>query len=437
MLNWPLIAILVGALAAVGCLVGAFRALWSKRRMDDLPTSKTQGVFIGLTELKGSAESDDPRTSYLAGARCVWYSWYVEEQWSRTVTESYSDAQGRHQTRTRTETGWNRVGSGGEAPPFYLKDDAGVIRVVPDAAKIQSLTTFNETCSRNNPIYFGKGPAGEIMNTTHRRRFVETALPLHAKLYIMGPARERADIVAAEIAADKKGTPYLISTRTEKQLSAGYGRWFWGFAALGLALILAGAAVSGIMSNTPSGFIWPLVLAAVGFLLALLISWIWTIYNSLVNLHHRVEQGWSQVDVQLKRRHDLIPNLAQTVAGYKNYEKELQTLVIELRRQGEATPPGAPGPDYQGIAPRLAVVVEKYPELKANESFIRLQQSLTETEERIALARGYFNDAATFYNTRLAIIPDRYVAALAGFRPRALMGAADFERAPVIVKMME
>ena len=164
-------------------------------------------------------------------------------------------------------------------------------------------------------------------------------------------------------------------------------------------------------------------------------GWVWTVYNSLINLHHRLEQGWSQVDVQLKRRHDLIPSLVETVAGYRDYESETQKLITELRGQAEATPPGVAGPDFKGIAPMLRVIIERYPDLKANESFLRLQQALVDGEQRIALARDYFNDVATFYNTRLGIVPDRFVADLARLHPQTLMSAADFERAPIQVKL--
>jgi len=167
----------------------------------------------------------------------------------------------------------------------------------------------------------------------------------------------------------------------------------------------------------------------------LAMGWVWTVYNSLINLHHRLEQGWSQVDVQLKRRHDLIPNLVETVEGYRDHESETQKLLTELRGQAEATPPGVAGPDFKGIAPMLRVIMERYPDLKASESFLRLQQALVDAEQRIALARDYFNDIATFYNTRLGIVPDRFVAGLARLHPATLMSAADFERAPIQVKL--
>jgi len=422
-----------GAVLTLGCLLALFRVYRHKRVIDDTPTSKAQGVFIGMTELKGTAESEAPLTAYLSGVRVVHYSWHVSEHWQRTVTETYRDAQGRSHIRTRTESGWKQVANGGGAQPFYLKDDTGVVRVVPERASITGIQTFNETVGRDHPLYFDKGPLQEVANSTHRRRFEETAVPLHATLYVMGQARQREDVAAAEIAADKAAPMFIISMKTEKQVSTGYSRWAWFWGILGLLLAVGTAVGAGVVSNSLK--VAPPVIAGVAYLGALSLGWVWTVYNGLVNLHHRVEQAWSQVDVQLKRRHDLIPNLVEAVAGYRDYEKGTQQLVTELRGQMTATPPGVSGADFKGMAPALRAVIERYPDLKASESFLRLQRSLVDTEQRIALARDYFNETATFFNTRLAIIPERFVAALARFRPQTLMNAADFERAPVRVDL--
>ncbi len=432
----PSIPILIGAAAALGCLLAAFFNLRKKRIIDDTPTSKSQGVFIGLTELKGTAESEKPFTSFLAGIPCVEYHWQVEEHWQRTVTETYRDAQGHTQTRTKTESGWKTVATGGQSGPFYLKDDSGVIRIVPEGAKIHDNSIFNRTCSMGDPLYYGKGPATAIANSTHQRRFHEEGIPLHAMLYIMGQARQREDVVAPEIAADKGAAMFLISTQTERQISSGYGVGFWVLAVVGL-LVAAGGGV-GWAATASAGISFggaPLLIMGLGYVAVLLVVYVWTTFNSLINLHHRVEQGWSQVEVELKRRHDLIPNLVQAVQGYKEHESETQTLLAALRGQMEATLPGVSGPDFQGLAPLLRITVERYPDLKANESFLKLQQALVDTEQRIALARDYFNDVATFFNTRLGIIPDRFVAGIARLKERRLLEATDFERAPVTVNL--
>ncbi len=432
---WPLLIAILGGLV---CLFAGFRVLWRKRLIDDLPTSKTQGAFIGLTELKGTAESDNPLTSYLAATHCVHYQWNVAEHWRKTVHETYKDSKGHTQTRTRVETGWSNVGGGGQSIPFYLKDDTGILRIIPERAKIQDITVFSETCRPSDPLYYGKGPAYAVAHSTHERSFVETAIPLHTELYIMGQAREREDIAAAEIAYDKNAEMFLISTKTEKQISSGYNVLVWFLFIFGFCVTIGGTIALQKMDNNRGQITFsPLIIAACAYMAAFVLGWVWTVYNSLINLRHMVERGWSQVDIQLKRRHDLIPNLEKVVKGYRDYERQTQELITELRSQIEATPPGKEGADYKGISNMIRGVVEKYPDLKASESFLKLQEALIDTEQRIALARDYFNNTATFYNTRLSIIPDRYAASIAGLKPFVLMGAADFERAPVKVKLTE
>lgn len=428
----------IGCVLALACVYGALRAGRRKRLVQNLPTSKTTGVFIGLVELKGTAESEKPLTSYLAEQRCVHYAWTVEEHWQRTVTETYTDSDGRTQTRTRTESGWTTVADGGEMIAFYLQDDCGVVLVQPEGAELEPLTVFEETCTPLNSLYYGKGPAGAVMNSTFSRRFVEKAIPLHAPLYLMGQARERKDVVAPEIAADKNAPMFLISTRTEEQVRSGFAWAFWLWLLFGLVLAVAGFVIADVQRGLDPAARWPVYFlpgSAYGAVTAL--GWVWMVFNSLVDLRQRVRQGWAQVDVQLKRRFDLIPRLVDTVKGYRNHEEKLQTELASLRSQMVATPPGVVGPDYQACAKTLVAIREAYPELKAQESFVHLQQSLVDTEHRIALARGYFNEIATHYNTRLEQVPDRFIAALGRLMPQPLMQANEFERAPVVVNFME
>lgn len=426
------ISIMVGATIAFGCLVGAFSFLRHKRLIDDTPTSKTLGVFIGLAELKGTVESEQPFISYLAGIPCVMFSWKVEEHWTRTVTTIGP----KGIPMTRQESGWRDIAHGRQSAPFYLKDDTGVIRIIPEGAQIEDKEVFDKTCKRGDPLYFSYGPQNEIANSTHQRRFRETALPLHTPLYVVGQARERDDVVAAEIAEDKKSPIFLISTRTEKQVSSGHGIGFWILLVTGLLVVVGGILIESLVLKSFDVKSWqPYLIAVTGYLFVLLIGWTWLVYNSLIHLRQRVKQGWAQVDIQLKRRNDLIPNLAQLVKGYATHEKEVQELVTKLRQQSSATPPGVKGPDYAGFLPALRVVVERYPDLKASELFFKLQKELSETEERIALARDYFNNIATFYNTRLEIVPDRFLARMMRLKSQTLMSTADFERAPVKVDL--
>jgi hypothetical protein len=424
----------LGAVLGLVALAAAFRAGRRWRLVENLPVSKTTGVFIGLVELEGTAECAAPLTSYLAGQACVHYEWTVEEHWSRTVTETYTDQDGKTQTRTRHESGWTTVANGGELTAFYVQDDCGVILVRPEGAKLEPETLFDETCGRGDSLYYGKGPAAGIMDSDHRRRFVERGIPQHARLYVIGQARERQDVVAAEIAADRAAAMFLISTRSREAVSSGlkWGQRLWTL--FGLLPAVGGVVAGDAAGNVPRDPRVPLYVAVgVGYLVAAALAWVWMVFNSLIDLRQRVREAWGLVDIQLKRRHDLIPPLVETVRGYSGHEQQLQTELAALRTELTATPPGMPGPDPSALANRVAAIVERYPDLKANQTFAGLQKNLIDTEQRIALARGYFNEIATHYNTRLEIVPERFVAALAAMKPQSLMAANQFERAAVKV----
>jgi hypothetical protein len=427
-----------GGLLALVVLAFAFRAGRRQRLIDDLPTCKVQGVFVGLVELKGTAESPAPLRSYLAEQRCVHYAWSVEEKWSRTVTETYRDKDGRTRTRTRREQGWRTVASGGETIPFYLKDDTGVILIRPEGATLEAQTVFSKTCSRGDPLYYEKGPSHAVMNSDHVRRFRETAIPLHVPLYVVGKARERSDIVAPEIASDPDAPLFLISTRCEQTIRSGLS-WTFRLLSLLALLVFAGGwlARHTALERDLTAEI-PFYLAMTGLFAGVwLLGWVWMAYNSLIGLRERVRRAWSLIDVQLKRRADLIPGLVQVVQGIRQHEREVQTALTALRTQAAATAPGEPGSDVAGCGAALRMLVEAYPEIKANESFLQLQKELTDTEQRIALARSYFNDIATHYNTRLETVPDRWIARLGRFPPRPLLTAVGFERKPVEVQLAE
>ncbi len=426
----------LGGLLGVLFLFLAVRAGRHQRLVCDLPTSKTTGVFIGLVELKRTAEAERPLTSFLAEQTCVYYYWQVDEHWSRMVTETYTDSEGRTQTRTRMESGVTTVAQGGDQIMFYLQDDCGVIRIQPEKAKVEPLKIFDHSCGRGDSLYYDKGPAAAVANSDHRRRFVEFGIPMHAPLYVVGQAREREDVVAPEIAHAPQAETFLISTRSEDQVRRGLAWQFWLIGLLGSVFAAGGFIVRDASQHLPlADHVTSYVVSGSVFVLAWLLAWIGMVYNSIVSLRRRVHQAWANVDVQLKRRHDLIPNLLTIVQGMRNYEQTLHQELARLRDQLIATAPGEPEPDPQAAATIVAAIQERYPELKANSSFLNLQRHLVDTEQRIALARSYFNDACTYYNTRLETIPDRFIAALGAMKPQVLMTADHFERAPVEVKL--
>ena len=161
------------------------------------------------------------------------------------------------------------------------------------------------------------------------------------------------------------------------------------------------------------------------------------LYNGLVKLRNRIENAWAQIEVQLKRRYDLIPNLVETVKGYATHERETFEAVTQARNMAQ----GATGVQEQaqaenmltGALKSLFAVSEAYPDLKANENFLNLQEELTATEGRIAYARQFYNDSVFKYNTKIQSFPAVLIAGAMHFTAREYFEADDQSRGPVEV----
>ncbi|MBD3414081.1 MAG: LemA family protein [Candidatus Aminicenantes bacterium] len=163
------------------------------------------------------------------------------------------------------------------------------------------------------------------------------------------------------------------------------------------------------------------------------------IYNGLITLRNRADNAWAQVDVQLRRRYDLIPNLVETVKGYAKHEKEVFQKVTEARSQ--AIDAGSVKEQEQaenmltGALKSLFAVVENYPELKANQNFLLLQEELAGTEGKIAYARQFYNDTVMKFNTKQQVFPSNVLANMFGFKEKEYFEIEEPEaREPVNVK---
>jgi len=177
----------------------------------------------------------------------------------------------------------------------------------------------------------------------------------------------------------------------------------------------------------------PLILLLILFGLIKVVGlWLMGSYNGLVTLRQAVRNAWAQIDVQLKRRHDLIPNLVNTVKGYAAHEKETFERVINARaRATSASSPAevikAEG-ELSSALSRLLAVSESYPELKANQNFLSLQEELTSTENRVAYARQFYNDNVTRLNTRIQTFPTVVIAGMFGFKEEPFFEAPGEEK---------
>jgi LemA protein len=174
-------------------------------------------------------------------------------------------------------------------------------------------------------------------------------------------------------------------------------------------------------------------------LAVLAIFYIVSVFNGLITLRNNIDKAWANIDVLLKQRSDLIPNLVETVKGYMKYERKLLTDVTSLRASlMAAQTTGEKARHSEGISAALKsifAVSEKYPQLKANEGFLDLQKQLVAMENEIADRREFYNDSVLLYNTRIKSLPDMLFAIPLGFRERDYFRAAEEEKAPVNVKM--
>jgi LemA protein len=175
-------------------------------------------------------------------------------------------------------------------------------------------------------------------------------------------------------------------------------------------------------------------------LVAALAVWAISIYNGLVSLRNRFKNAFAQIDVQLKRRYDLIPNLVETAKGYIKHERETLEAVIKARNQAVAAAaaaganPGNPAAMQQlgqaegaltGVLGRMFALAESYPDLKANQNMLALQEELSSTENKVAFARQGFNDSVMEYNTKRESFPDNIFAGMFGFTPAELLAATE------------
>jgi len=173
-------------------------------------------------------------------------------------------------------------------------------------------------------------------------------------------------------------------------------------------------------------------------LLLALLLWAVTIYNGLIRLKNRVDEAWSDIDVQLKRRYNLIPNLVNTVKGYAAHEKEVFEKVTEARSRAmsaNSTEDKAQAENMlSNTLKSLFVVAESYPDLKANQNFLELQRELTDTEDKIQAARRFYNGNVRDFNIKIEIFPNNLFAGILNFTKRQFFEAAGAEKESVIVK---
>ena len=237
----------IGLAIAVFALFASLRADRRKRLIDNLPTSKTQGVFIGLVELKGTVQCEQPLVSYLAGSSCVYYSYAVEERWSRLVTEQESDGRGGTRTVTQRESGWTTVASATESTPFYVQDDTGSILVRPEGARTEAQGVVDRNLHTVQSPLLRQGPGGRDHGLGSRPPLHRVGHPGAGAALPRRPGPRTAGRRRARNRRRSQGGGLPHLRRTQEQVSSGLGWQIWLFFFLG-AITAPGGHVAGALS---------------------------------------------------------------------------------------------------------------------------------------------------------------------------------------------
>lgn len=404
-----------------------------------MPTTPIGGVFVGDVEIKGKAAARNPVIGYLCESPCVCFSWSISEHWTRQRTVTSTDSKGKTTTKVVTDHGSDVVADSLDQTALEVEDDTGRILVHWEGAKVEQETLFYQVVNVGEPLYYGKGPVGSVSGSNGVRTFSEYGIRIGTPLFVVGYARQREDIVDVEIAnGGRKGTAtegaearlFLISTRNEAEVTSGHGiaGWFYaiiGFLAVACLLIIDAADDNGHLGRK---FPWYFAIGFASFCMVFALAWFVWMFNELIDLRNRVVRAASNIDVQLKRRADLIRGLVECAVAIRDHEGRLQKAIAFLRAQATLENRKSAHGNAKVALPMIDAIIEAYPNLKSGEVFLRLQVALSDAEQRIALARDEFNGTAAGYNTRISEFPSRIVATFALMHRANFFEATTFER---------
>lgn len=405
--QWYWLGVPLGLLLAMGLSWAGLRRIKHKRLIENLPTSKTAGVACGLAEVEGVVSEcempdviDDSEfvsalSSPLTRSQCVWYHYKVEER-----------------RGTGKDRRWVKIEERTDSCAFDCVDDEGRIGIEVKGAEI--ISSHSET-QRHGDL-----------------RYYEKTLRLGDALYAIGEAAvvgAQSDRLSLQ-KGDAKD-PFILSNHSENDVMlikarAGMGWFNAAFAALLLALLLT-FGLGGSFAATD------FLMAALAAPLYMIMLMVFMHYNDLVFLQRRALRNWANIEVSLKKRHNLMESLQRVVKRYFEHEKKLQKAVVLLRNQYAQAKSASDRSDSSELTKYLQyerkvhaylqAKIEAYPELKGDKLSAQMMASLTRLENEVALMRAGYNDSVTYYNTRIASFPDVFLARRFGFKRMNLIAS--------------
>ncbi len=451
------VSLVVGFLVFTGGLflfILGLLHVYDRRLIENTPTSKCRSLAMGPVELVGCARGPNPMASLIAQLPCFISQVRVQQYRQRN-----------------NERRWVQVHKQEFRTPFYVEDETGRVKVNPQGAVLELIpdlsysrgedvsqwsdSALERSLEQKTPVFLGEALArycnlrGIAMDAP--TRFVETNLCDGDPVYVLGTATEQEGTGADRVIIRSSVLfPLLISESPEQQLDWIIGRRARFRLAVGVLANLVGASifVHAFSMATPQvadgSPLNPLNLiqlylpflpyveqgALMSIPLLVLIglgAYSAIIYNGFVMLRNQVDQAWSNIDVLLKQRFDLIPNLVETCKAYMQHERDVLQTVVEARTSWSTAQDSAQKLDAarrSSTALRgIFAVAENYPLLRANETFAQFQKILSDLEAQIADRRELYNAAVTLFNNRIARVPDLWLARALGYKPRPFFAA--------------
>ena len=425
----PAAIVPIGGVLVVAFVWWAFVLLRKRQLIADTPASRCAGVFMGWNEVEGRAFIANPSVSRLTRTPSVWWSFTVEDEVRVTRTETSTDSEGRATTRDVTTTEWRVIDHGSDQNSFFVVDETGHVMVDPQHATVKPRSVLDEIVGGGGfSLFAGDGPTGRIR---HREQVIAVDDPI----YVTGVARVREGEAVPVIDAAGDG-PFVVTTGGKKSVARGYT---WGGPLLLVVALGIGAAASNMAWNasgrahSPIGFVTGVGVGA----LIIAVASLTLVFNGLVRVRNRCDRAYSLIDVMLQRRHDLIPQIAACVKAATAHESDVLVDVAELRDGAIRAEEASKQAEAQGAAlTTLMGRAEAYPLLTTDASFVQIQHSLSDTEDRIAAARDFYNESVTTMRTRTGSFPGVLVAKFGEFTMRPLFAAEGFERTVPHVDLM-
>lgn len=384
---------------------------------------KIGDIYSGQFYIKGDIKNDIPIRSYLTDTPCIWCSYYVLEQWRRSIKIRRVDKNGKEHVKRKVIFGWSPLYADEYSCPFYLHDESGKILVDPSGANMEPVTSLYTECGISDPLFFEKGPDGIIPYSTRKRKFVEKIIPVTQPLHIFGVAKKE-EIGNPSIIEKNGDDHYHISTRSKTYFLKKSGYSFWSFQITGLLISSIPLIVMLFPHERPRysfqtyTFSTSLIIIFTFFSVFL---WQTLIVKNIRNSRKRTQGMWKTLESLFKEKQAIIPELYKIASYYSIFNHLSQDELLELEHRIESD-------DMT-----FDQLLNKHPKLGKGKIFLPLNNRLKQIELEIKQAKKSYNSLASVYNHNISILSAKIIKMFYSFKPMPKSSDINMEKFKPII----